>query len=53
MLKNDECRCTNPDCDKKESCLRYIERKSGGVRTPSMPQMCFRDEKFFYRGANE
>lgn len=53
MLLNDECRCQSPDCDKKESCLRYIERNNGGVRTPSMSQMCFGDEKFFYRSVNE
>ena len=52
-LLNDECRCTNPDCDKKDSCLRYIERNNRSFRTPSVGQMCFGDEKFFYRGTNE
>jgi len=47
MLPNDYCRCVNPDCDKKESCLRYIERNNRSFRTPSVDQMCIKEKAYF------
>ena len=47
MLKNDECRCQSQDCDKKDSCLRYIERNNRSFRTPSVDQMCIKEKAYF------
>ena len=47
MLLNDECRCQSQECDKKESCLRYIERNNRSFRTPSVGQMCIKEKVYF------
>lgn len=31
MLAYDVCRCRNEDCDKKERCLRYIDKGHGAL----------------------
>lgn len=49
MLLNDMARCMGSKdlrhnvialCDRRETCARYLERGSGGPRTPHHPYLC-------------
>lgn len=49
MLLNDVCRCEGDMhlpttgrwlCEKRESCARYVERNTGGERTPHGQYLC-------------
>ena len=38
-LANDICRCHDETCKDRFKCLRYLERNTGGERTPHLPSM--------------
>lgn len=33
-LKNDICRCNGSNCGETDTCERYLQRETGGERTP-------------------
>jgi hypothetical protein len=38
-LPNDVCRCLDEGCSVKNQCLRYLQRDTGGERTPYCPSL--------------
>lgn len=39
-LPYDYCRCGGDDCDRKAQCLRVLELRNMGPRTPWTDRMC-------------
>ena len=39
QLLNDVSRCLGIGCDERNECLRYLQRDSGGDRTPVIPTL--------------
>lgn len=43
MIPGDYCRCTGKDCERKETCARYIawrDKIGGEPRTPVSESLC-------------
>ena len=55
-LLNDVARCQGDThlpttgrwiCDRRETCARYVERNTGGERTPNFAYLCLNDESSY------
>ena len=48
-LPNDVCRCHDATCTKRQRCERYLQRNTGGERTPQQATMRVSGECVYFK----